>query len=137
MSFRKVNVFWPQKQVAAICGPLSSVDIEAPPNGTLIIKTYARKDTKALLKTTTFCGKSVKVSPHQSRNTTKGTIFAPELRHMSEEDILADLRGDGVQHLSSVTQIDLLLNGPKGKSSTIQKTALAIQNFIFKTNRFH
>ena len=40
-------------------------------------------------------------------------------------------------HLSSVTQIDLLLNGPKGKSSTIQKTALAIQNFIFKTNRFH
>ena len=103
VSFRKVNVFWPQKQVAAICGPLSSVDIEAPPNGTLIIKTYARKDTKALLKTTTFCGKSVKISLHQSRNTTKGTIFAPELRHMSEEDILADLRGDGVQHIRRLT----------------------------------
>ena len=102
VSFRKINVFWPRKQVHAICGAVE-VDIEAPANGTLIIKTNSRKDTKALLKTTTFCGKQVTISLHNGRNTSKGTIFAPELRHMSENEILSDLRGDGVTHVRRIT----------------------------------
>ena len=103
VSFRKLNVFWPQKQVSAICGPNNTVEIEAPANGTLVLKTTSRKDTKALLRTTIFCEKQVKVSLHHSRNSCKGTIYAPELRHMSEEEILADLRGDGVTHIRRLT----------------------------------
>ena len=102
VSFRKINVFWPQKQVAAICGPCA-VEIEAPADGSLVIKTNNRKDTKALLKTTTFCGKQVTVSLHKGRNSCKGTVFAPELRHMSEDGILSDLKGDGVTHIRRLT----------------------------------
>ena len=39
VSFRSINVFWPQKQIAAICGADAQVEIEAPANGTLVIKT--------------------------------------------------------------------------------------------------
>ena len=103
VSFRKINVFWPQKQIAAICGSAAEVGIEAPANGTLLLKTNSRVHTKALLKVTTFCGKKVTVSLHQGRNSSKGTIFAPELRHMTEEEILSDLRGDGVTHIRRLT----------------------------------
>ena len=103
VSFRKINVFWPQKQISAICGSAAEVGIEAPANGTLILKTNSRVHTKALLKVTTFCGKKVTVSLHQGRNSTKGTVFAPELRHMSEDEILSDLRGDGVTHIRRLT----------------------------------
>lgn len=102
VSFRKINVFWPQKQISAICGSCD-VDIEALANGSLVLKTHSRAHTKALLKTTTFCDKQVTVSLHQSRNSCKGTIFAPELRHMTEDEILADLRGDGVTHIRRLT----------------------------------
>ena len=84
VSFRKLNVFWKQKQASAICGT-TQAEIEAPADGSLAIKTNSRKDTKALLKTTTFCNKQVTVSLHKGRNSCKGTIFAPELRHMSED----------------------------------------------------
>ena len=102
VSFRKINVFWPQKQISAICGT-ADVEIEAPANGTLVLKTHSRVHTKALLKVTTFCGKKVTISLHQGRNTCKGTIFAPELRHMTEDEILSDLKGDGVIHIRRLT----------------------------------
>ena len=102
VSFRKMNVFWPQKQIAAICGS-SDFEIEAPANGTLIIQTKSRKHTKALLNVNTFCGKKVTISLHYGRNSCKGTIFAPELRHMTEDEILSDLRGDGVTHIRRLT----------------------------------
>ena len=89
-----MNIFWLRKQISAISGPVD-VEIEAPANGTLILKTTSRVQTRALLKITAFCVKQVTVSLHQSRNSCKGTIFAPELRRMSEDEILADLRGDG------------------------------------------
>ena len=101
-SFRKINVFWPEKQIYAICGAVD-VQIEAPANGTLIIKTSSRVQTKALLKTTVFCGKKVKISLHRGRNSCQGTVFAPELRFMTEDEILSDLRGDGVTHIRRIT----------------------------------
>ena len=123
VSFRKINVFWPQKQVDAICGPCD-VDIEAPANGTLIIKTNSRKHTKALLKTTTFCGKKVTVSLHHARNSCKGTIFAPELRHMTEDEILAELRGDGVTHIRRLTTF---------RDGQRRDTSLLVLTFDFTT----
>ena len=103
VSFRKMNVFWPQKQISAVCGASAVVEIEAPANGTLVLKTNSRVHTKALLNVTTFCGKEVTVTLHQGRNSCKGTIFAPELRHMTEEEILSDLKGDGVIHIRRLT----------------------------------
>ena len=85
-----------------ICGT-GLLDIETPANGTLIVKTQTRAQTKALLKCTRFCDKDVTVSLHHARNTTKGTIFAPEMRYMSEEDILDGLRPEGVSHVRRLT----------------------------------
>lgn len=101
VSFRKINVFWPEKQIRAICGV--SLDHEAPANGTLIIKTQKRSQTKLLLATTVFCDKQVNVSLHQTRNSVKGTIFAPELRHMSEEEIVEGLADQQVTHVHRMT----------------------------------
>ena len=102
VSFRKVNVFWPTKYLGSICGT-GLLDIETPANGSLIVKTKTRAQTKALLKCTNFCEKAVTVSLHFARNTTKGTIFAPEMRSMSEEEILDGLRPEGVCHVRRLT----------------------------------
>ena len=102
VSFRKVNVFWPTKYLGMICGT-GLLDIETPANGTLVVKTETRAQTKALLKCTRFCEKDVTVSLHHARNTTKGTIFAPEMRYMSEEEILSGLRPEGVAHVRRLT----------------------------------
>ena len=79
-----------------------------------------------------LCGHRREDNPHYLLHCSIHIEHREELFHA-----LTLLLNQDFEHLSPVTQIDLLLNGPKGKSSTIQKTALAIQSFIFKTNRFH
>ena len=78
-SFRKINVFWPSKQLGAICGA-TNLQIETPANGSPIVKTDKRAQTKQLLQCTKFCEQEVTVSLHHARNTTQGTIFAPEMK---------------------------------------------------------
>ena len=101
-SFRKLNVFWPAKQLYSICA-LENAHIEAPFNGTLIIKTQSRTQTKQLLKITEFCGKTVTVFLHPSRNSSQGTIWAPDLRHMSESELLTDLQDQAVTGVRRLT----------------------------------
>ena len=102
VSFRKINMFWPTKQLEAICGT-GLLQIETPANGSLIVKTETRAQTKKLLACTKFCEKKVTVSLHHARNTRTGTIFAPEMRFMSEDDILEGLRPEGVSHVRRLT----------------------------------
>lgn len=104
VSFRKLNVFWPSKQLFAICG-LENGQIQAPANGTLIVKTRSRLQTTKLLQTAEFCGKSVSVTLHQSRNYSQGIIWAPGLRHMSDADLLSDLRAKGVTGVRRITTV--------------------------------
>ena len=102
VSFRRINVFWPTKYLRSICGGENMV-IETPANGSLIVRTQTRAQTKKLLACTNFCEKAVTVSLHPSRNSTKGTIFAPEMRFMSEEEIQEGLRAEGVSHVRRLT----------------------------------
>ena len=102
VSFRKINVFWPTKYLRSICGA-ENLEIESPANGSLIVRTQNRAQTKALLKCTRFCEKDVTVSLHPSRNSTKGTVFAPEMRFMTEAEILEGLRCEGVSHVRRLT----------------------------------
>ena len=103
VSFRKVNVWAPPKQIQAICGPSVKLDIKALRDGSLMIKTETQHQTKLLLKQKTFCLKNVTVSLHKSLNQAKGTIFAPELRFMDEDELLEGMRGDGVTHVRRIT----------------------------------
>ena len=102
VSFRRINVFWPKKYLRTICGA-TDLEIETPANGSLIVRTQTRTQTKALLKCSSFCEKPVTVSLHPSRNSTKGTIFAPEMRFMSEVEILEGLKVEGVSHVRRLT----------------------------------
>ena len=102
VSFRRINIFWPAKYLHSICGGVE-MEIETPANGSLIVRTQSRAQTKALLKIDSFCEKPVTVALHSSRNTTKGTIFAPEMRFMTEDEILDGLRYEGVSHVRRLT----------------------------------
>ena len=55
VSFRKVNAFSPAKYIFGIICGTQTLKNENPAKGTLIVKTKARKQTKALLKCTRFC----------------------------------------------------------------------------------
>ena len=70
-SFRKINVFWPSKQLQCVCGT-SKLSIECPSNGSMIVKTESSAQTKALLKITQFCSKPVTVSLHSVTGTRRG-----------------------------------------------------------------
>ena len=105
VSFRKMNVFGPIyiSDLCTTCGT-GNIDRESPANGSLTVKTQTRAQTKALLKCIRFCEKDVAVSLHHARNTTKGTIFnAPELRYMSNKELLDGLRLEGVSQLRCIT----------------------------------
>ena len=102
VSFRRINIFWPTKYFRSICGA-ENLKIETPADGSLIVRTQTRAQTKALLKCTNFCEKAVTVSLHPSRNSTKGTIFAPEMRFMTEAEIMEGLRPEGVSHVRRLT----------------------------------
>ena len=102
VSFRRINVFWPSKYLRNICGA-ENLAIETPADGSLIVRTQTRTQTKALMKCTSFCEKAVTVSLHPSRNSTKGTIFAPEMRFMTEAEIMEGLRPEGVSHVRRLT----------------------------------
>ena len=98
-----MNVWGPPKQIEAICGPNVVLEMQALRDGSLLIKTKSSRQTKQLLKQTTFCLKPVTVTLHATRNSSKGTIFAPELKFMSEEELLEEMRGDGVTHVRRLT----------------------------------
>ena len=103
VSFRKINVWAPPKQIEAICGPNIKLNIKALRDGSLLIKTNSSRQSRLLLKQKTFCLKNVTVSLHQSLNQAKGTIFAPELKFMSEEELLNEMRGENVTHVRRIT----------------------------------
>ena len=103
VSFRKINVWAPSKQIEAICGQNIKLEMKALRDGSLLIKTASSRQTKLILKQTTFCTKKVSVSLHQSLNQSKGTIFAPELKFMSEEDLLEGMSDQGVSHVRRIT----------------------------------
>ena len=119
VSFRKINVFWPDKQIRAICG--CKLEHETPADGTLVIKTTKASQTKLLLKTTIFCEKRVSVSLHKSRNSIKGTIFAPEIRFMPVQEILDGLREQGTP-VSEVYRMTTFRDGKRQDTSLLQIT---------------
>lgn len=64
VSFRKINVLWPAKPLAAICGSsAANQKTEASANGSLIMKTANRTQTKPNRLSETSC-----LPEHQSRH---------------------------------------------------------------------
>ena len=71
-------------------------------DGKLVIKTKNKKQTKQLLETKMFNDEPVQCSMHERMNTSRGTIYAPDLVDLSEEEVLGWLKEFGVTAVKQV-----------------------------------
>lgn len=95
VSFRKIGPFWPHKQLQCFFGDIP-FKCDAPPDGSFIVQTKNPSQTLKLLSLTKFCDQPVSIELDSRRNSSKGLIYAPELRDLSEEEILQGLSDEGV-----------------------------------------
>ncbi|MEW8544157.1 MAG: hypothetical protein AB2693_11540 [Candidatus Thiodiazotropha sp.] len=65
-------------------------------SGDLLVEYASRKQIESLLRTKKFFDLDVKVSLHSSLNTSKGVVRCPDLRGCSEQEILENMREQGV-----------------------------------------
>ena len=61
-----------------------------------------KKQIENLLRLKTFHGLKVQVSLHASLNTCKGVVRCPDLKGVSEEEILEEMREQGVIHVRRI-----------------------------------
>ena len=92
----KVSPFVIEKCLHAIAGePKSVKKIKAG----LLVEVNRKSHSDNLLKTTSFFNIKVKVSPHNSLNTSKGVFRCRELADLDEAEILSNLKKQGVTYI--------------------------------------
>ena len=62
----------------------------------LFLETNSAKQSQALINTKSLEDSPVNITPHNSLNFTRGATKTPDLKDMSEEDIIAELYSQGV-----------------------------------------
>lgn len=74
-------------------------------NGAILIKTKDHKQATKLLKLSTLSPEiTVKITEHPTLNTCKGVIYCNDLRSISEEEILNELRSQNVAAIKKITK---------------------------------
>ena len=71
-------------------------------SGDLLVEYTNTKQIKNLLRWTLFHNLKVQVSLHASLNTCKGLVRCPDLKGVSEEEILEEMREQGVIHVRRI-----------------------------------
>jgi hypothetical protein len=64
-------------------------------NGSLLIRTHTKTQSQELKKLNTIMNCSVEIKSHPTLNQTQGTIFAPDLMHLSSEELTEDWTNQG------------------------------------------
>ena len=109
------SIFLIRKVIQGLTGQSTKTDKQGP--GFLLIEVNQRLYAETLLRTTVLNSDSlnipVRVSPHRTLNTSRGTVYIPKYTGEREEDILAELYSGGV---SEVKRIDI-----RGKPSPLLK----------------
>ena len=67
-------------------------------SGDLLVEYTNKKQIENLLRLKSFHNLKVQVSLHASLNTCKGVVRCPDLKGVSEEEILEEMREQGVIH---------------------------------------
>ena len=70
--------------------------------GDLLVEYTNKTQIENLLRLKTFHGLKVQVSLHASLNTCKGVVRCPDLKGVSEEEILEEMREQGVIHVQRI-----------------------------------
>ena len=113
----KLSPFVIQKTVQSIIGTVDS--IKKLKSDQLLIETHRKSISDKLLKLTHFSSLKVKVTPHQSLNSSKGVIRCPDLSGVPEEEIKTELAS---QEVSAVRRISFSKDGNRIPTNTIVLT---------------
>ena len=71
-------------------------------SGDLLVEYTNKKQIENLLRLKTFHDLKVQVSLHASLNTCKGVVRCPDLKGVREEEILEEMRKQGVIHVRRI-----------------------------------
>jgi len=90
----RLSPFWIHKSLLAAVGTLTSVKILR--SGAIIAETASKTYSNKLLNLSELAGVPVKAEPHRSLNLSKGVIRCAELKKCSREEIVENLKSQGV-----------------------------------------
>ena len=96
----KLSPFAVQKYVTALVS--TDATVKKLRSGSLLVEAHTKQQSENVMKIHHFGQIKVKVSPHNSLNSKKGVVRSPDLKDMSEEDILRELEDQGVTHVKRI-----------------------------------
>ena len=99
-SISSLSPFVIEKVLIGMAGEPGS--IKKHRSGDLLVEYTNKKQIENLLRLKTFHGLKVQVSLHASLNTCKGVVRCPDLKGVSEEEILEEMRKQGVIHVRRI-----------------------------------
>ena len=104
--FSRSNPFALKRTIDALCGPVK--DAKALRSGALLVETFTKAQTVAILATTQFGGKPVKAQLADKIALTQGLIRSDALVMMSNQELLDELAalspGSGCSRASGLRQ---------------------------------
>ena len=93
-SFKKLSPFAIEKGLQGCIG--TALSVKKLRSGCLIVQVAKESQSNNLLKLSTFVNCPVKVTPHRSMNSCKGVIRSYELSIMDDDELVENLRDQGV-----------------------------------------
>ena len=109
----KLDPFAVQKGIQGLIGTAGSV--KKLRGGQILVEVLRRGQAESLRKTTSFCNITVSITVHRSLNSRKGVIRCRDFGSMSEEDILKELKPQGV---TAVRRISTFRDGKRIPTNT-------------------
>ena len=97
----KLSPFAIHKGIQGLAGTVT--DVKRLRSGDILVEVDRKAQAKNLLKCKFFVNTPVEVSPHRTLNTSKGVIRCRELVECFEDEILAELRDQGVIGVHRIT----------------------------------
>ena len=101
LPLQKLSSFAIQKGFQAVAGTPKSM--KRLRDGSFFVECGKRAQAQNLLQTNRFVDRSVKVSVHETLNSSRGIIRCPDLADMSEVEIRDELKDQGVVGVNRVT----------------------------------
>lgn len=94
-SITSLSPFIIQKVIQSIAGEPKSIK-KLTRSNQLLVEVTRKAHAENLLRTQTFHNLKVRVHPHSSLNSSRGVIRCPDLRGCSEQEILDEMKSQGV-----------------------------------------
>ncbi|GBM88722.1 hypothetical protein AVEN_196775-1 [Araneus ventricosus] len=100
-SFHSVSPFLVEKAITGSIGDVKST--KKLRSGDLLVEVQSRKQSEQIVKLKKFSNIPIAVSSHATLNSSKGVITCGELLNVPTEEILNELRGQGVSHVRRIS----------------------------------